>query len=639
MSESREPSLLLRFWYTPIRDIIRWRVSCRLDWRRTIVQASIPDETKALLTKLVRRTRLWRMEKADIARELVAHFEDAIAAGQSGDEAVKRFGDWSKTAKLIRRATKRKRNLLWHAWRWAFWCVVALIGLYTAMGVYYFTGSRNIAVDYTVAMNVEAAAVPEDQRAWPVVRRAMLAMGYTQPPAEPAEGQPNVYSLISERARPGEDGWPVVTAFLNNHAGAMSDLRRAAGMPGLGFIAGYETDIADLPLFDPGKTLQEHESDARLLKAQYADEPPMVWMILLEHLTSLRSAGRVLSVDTFRALDAGDADTAYANLVAMLGIADHADEQNTLINQLVTISIRQLMYQTLSEALAAYPASFSSQQLAGLAHQIAAGRGYKPGFDGERAFMMDLIQHLYTDNGRGNGHLDARAWRRLASELSSFGGPGYFGISDEADFLPTVIGTAVSPAAVMVVADRKDMTAMVDRFYTLYEAEVSLPMWEHPESKAEAELSTLIEDSLYQRTRYFPIAWAMPALGAVRKVAERHTAYADGALTALALELYKADHGAYPDTLEALVPRYLPTMPIDRITGGPLNDTLKDGRPVLYSVGADRDDDNGTAAYDADGDREQDVIQWVIGEGHTAVDGDWVVWPLHDEAVDSGQND
>ena len=630
MSEVRESTWLIRLWQTPIRDMIRLRLSCRLDWRGVITEASLPSEVTSLLTRLIRKTRLWRIEKTSIAHELVAHFEDAIAAGQGPAQAIERFGDWGKAAKLIRRATKRKRSYAWQAWRYSFWCVVGLVGVYTAMGLYYLTGSRNIAVDYAALINAQAAAVPADECAWPVLRDALIAMKMTNGRIDMPAGEVNARELVLDSARPGDEHWPVASAFLIDHEQSLGEIRRAAGMPGLGYVAGYVMAEEDLPLFAPDRTAQEHQLELERFEQEYADTPPMVSMLLLQNLTSMRRSARILSVDVFRAAEVGDRQTAYADLIAMLGMADHSDEHNTLINQLVALSIRSRAFQTFSELMATYPELLSHEQLIDLAHRIASVHAHSVDFTGERYFMDDLIQHFYTDDGNGNGRLVAQDWQALIMQVPDLGAEPYVGTPENPGLLPSVLHTAITPAAIMIAADRKDLKAMTDRLFNLYQADASIPMWQQPESQAMTELLDLVEGSLLRKRRYLLIAVLMPALDAVREASERYTASADGALTAIALELYRDDQGEYPDTLESLVPRYLPELPIDRITGGPLNYTLKEGKPVLYSLGADRDDDKGTVAYDEYGNRERDIAAWMTNEGETTIDGDWVVWPLHD---------
>ena len=65
-------------------------------------------------------------------------------------------------------------------------------------------------------------------------------------------------------------------------------------------------------------------------------------------------------------------------------------------------------------------------------------------------------------------------------------------------------------------------------------------------------------------------------------------------LVALALQAYQVEHGAYPATLAALVPAYLPAIPADPFArAGSLKYILGREQYVLYSVGPDGKDDGG----------------------------------------------
>jgi hypothetical protein len=126
----------------------------------------------------------------------------------------------------------------------------------------------------------------------------------------------------------------------------------------------------------------------------------------------------------------------------------------------------------------------------------------------------------------------------------------------------------------------------------------------------------------------------MPALSNAPLAAEQAAQRRDGLLAGIALELYQRDIGQYPQTLDALVPAYLPAIPLDRFTGAPLNYALRDGAPVLWSVGADRKNDNGRAPP-ADKDM---TSRWLAADEIAArladpqagpcYDGDWVLWPV-----------
>lgn len=70
-------------------------------------------------------------------------------------------------------------------------------------------------------------------------------------------------------------------------------------------------------------------------------------------------------------------------------------------------------------------------------------------------------------------------------------------------------------------------------------------------------------------------------------------------VTALALQAYRQDHGAYPPSLTALVPGYLKVMPTDPFAlSGPVRYKRIGAKYALYSVGPDGKDDGGKAISD-----------------------------------------
>jgi hypothetical protein len=82
---------------------------------------------------------------------------------------------------------------------------------------------------------------------------------------------------------------------------------------------------------------------------------------------------------------------------------------------------------------------------------------------------------------------------------------------------------------------------------------------------------------------------------------------ADQAALACALERYRLANGKFPETLEALTPRFIARAPNDVITGQPYKyRRANDGQFILYSVGWNEKDDGGvpgTALFDpAQGD-------------------------------------
>lgn len=65
------------------------------------------------------------------------------------------------------------------------------------------------------------------------------------------------------------------------------------------------------------------------------------------------------------------------------------------------------------------------------------------------------------------------------------------------------------------------------------------------------------------------------------------------AVTALAAARFRGANGAWPETLDGLVPDFLPIVPRDPMDGHSLRRRLTEGGPVFYSVGNDGEDDGG----------------------------------------------
>ncbi len=84
------------------------------------------------------------------------------------------------------------------------------------------------------------------------------------------------------------------------------------------------------------------------------------------------------------------------------------------------------------------------------------------------------------------------------------------------------------------------------------------------------------------------------------RVTQQQTQFLLGRL-GLAAASYHSDHGKYPATLDALVPKYITEIPIDPFNGEPIKMIAVKGGLILYSVAQDLKDDHGVAF-----DRETD---------------------------------
>jgi hypothetical protein len=81
------------------------------------------------------------------------------------------------------------------------------------------------------------------------------------------------------------------------------------------------------------------------------------------------------------------------------------------------------------------------------------------------------------------------------------------------------------------------------------------------------------------------------------QVTETH-AFQRVTMTALALRLYRKENGRYPENLQQLVPKYLPSVLIDPYDGKPLRYRKLAKGFKVWSVGGNRKDDGGVKVWD-----------------------------------------
>ncbi len=586
----REPRQgpLRRLWYTPLGDLFRGRLSGRLDIRFKMQEAGLPPRARRIVADVVGRTRLWPTERADVAAELISHFADGLAGGASVDEMQAAFGRTRRTATLIRRAKRRARSTPWRIWlrtmQAAALVLVVIVGVYLAATIRLFAGRPVIAHDYLADLNAVAAAVPQDQRAWPGYRAALIRLDLPL----------NLPKGWVGGARPGDSQWYEIADFLQDHAEALDEVREASGLAGLGFVAGYGVDEDDLALW-PDREGLDGDSEAGLMA------------VLLMHVAELRKLSRLCSLDAYRAAASGDGAAVSADVTAMLGIAGHIRETPFLINEITSISCVTGAIRTLGEILSNEPEILTNGELRELAHRFAALQGGGPlriRLEAEQLWFQDLMQRSYTDDGDGDGHLTAQglgsAFGLLQPDQAARIGP-------------------LAPAFALLVANRRAMTNEFAKLFALAEAEHAKPLWRQDFSLVESQKQR-ITDSPFRRIRYLPVALLMDLMGTPWRSAELATQQRDALNAAIALELYRRKHGFWPQTLNELVPDLLPWVPVDRFDGAPLRYRLADGKPMLYSVGSDGDDDGGRNPRDGD---DSDASTRADG-----TDGDWILWPV-----------
>jgi hypothetical protein len=316
----------------------------------------------------------------------------------------------------------------------------------------------------------------------------------------------------------------------------------------------------------------------------YADEFPAT--ILLPHLAVIKRMAQIYGLRASSELALGQNDAASADVNMTVYLSGTMKDEPFLISGLVRIAILQLTFPHIWEGLATH--QWTDAQLLE--------------FETELRKIDLLAEYEVTMRGEralGNGNLDFLSRHRGAHE--AFGqdgsGTGFPGMPSGWWYQNQVI---------------------INRMHQ----EFLLPPVDAANHHVDAEKASMYGSALDQEfSGGFPpykilAKMLLPALDkAINKYAFAQ-ANLDLARVACALERYRIANGQYPDSLTALSPQFITTVPNDVISGEALKyRRTDDGNFLLYSVGWNGKDDRGNVAMTTGTTPHMDQMQ-----------GDWV-WP------------
>jgi len=271
-----------------------------------------------------------------------------------------------------------------------------------------------------------------------------------------------------------------------------------------------------------------------------------------------------------------DYDAAVEDWLMILGLGRQARRARTVFALEIEAALTDA---------AAGEMSFAADSLGGrveslaLAQKVADIVGAEPPprelVAGERLYWLSVLEHIYVREGRD--WLDVSEAAGVVSRFTSMGwappsrlwnltSPVFDGISTARGNVDEVMAT-LDGAATLAAARRLARTPSSTGLGPLE----GTPTWIGGPWGLSSAADCL--------ARYYQARCRLEA-----------------ALTLVALQEYRVRHGRYPDGLAALVPDFLPRLPIDYADRQPLRYCLTDGGFLLYSIGADGKDDGGQCA-------------------------------------------
>jgi hypothetical protein len=226
----------------------------------------------------------------------------------------------------------------------------------------------------------------------------------------------------------------------------------------------------------------------------------------------------------------------------------------------------------------------------------------------ERESVKDIIQRAWSDDGEGDGRITA-----VGIELLYFMNSSYFqsGVGETQWYDNSVLRSLRAPVSLFQMPSRREIEKLTDEVYEKLEPFVGTALWE--------EQDFGIRDYLDQKD---PTGFLTGFFGFsehLKQSRELKMARQDAVLFALALHRYQRVKGDWPEDFTDLKGEWIKRRPIDRLSGKLLSFTIRDGMPIVYSLGHDADDDGGNA-------KELSDTAWL----DQTSDGDWILWPTNE---------
>lgn len=336
------------------------------------------------------------------------------------------------------------------------------------------------------------------------------------------------------------------------------------------------------------------QQGAQCEASRYSIDLTKGWEVLMYHLLSLHSIALGADYRAIVKANAGQAGAAVDSVLMELSVAQSLKTEPLLVSQEVRGSYQHRAIGGLEQII--NRVNLTTNQLERLQDAFSRLEAEETaGDDFERAWIGEEVMAESYMN------LSSNELQRLGLETMRVFGNGDTGFTT--NDLPKFISKGMETR----IADRKYLTKTYDQILSLWRQG-------YPKRFEIDQVYQTLLSQLGQRQFYFTAAFNGDH--EVKFVAREGAVVVRLRLakTAVALERYRFAHqNRYPDSLNALVPEYLPTVPEDIFADSPPQYRRRGEGYVLYSIGSDRKDDGGS--------KENDVVFEIIHPpGHAIIE-------------------
>ena len=430
----------------------------------------------------------------------------------------------------------------------------------------FLAGQPVITDEYLVQFNqLGRRELPASENAWPHYRKAFAAL------VEPTDELEQTFAFKND----GPSQFPGFAALDPDERKALANWVTENELAWAHFQGAAECRYCYRPLpYDPNA----------------ATIPPLMNLTMKPSLRQLRYLAKMGIWRARLAAEAGRLDACIDDCLVIARVATHWHNGPSLIDQLVGVACGGLARGELLRLASHYELPVTTLHriqttLAGLYPQ-----GPPPmNFAGERLMVLDMVQHTFTQGGFGGGHL-------VRGQFETYLEHTMLPEGDQPTACTRMVFRVLDVAYCLLHARRHQTVAKIHEVYDEIDARSRLTPYQR-HIRDEKNLADSI--SLY---RYGYILILLPAELRVTELGARFRADHEATLAILALQRYRAETGSYPDHLSRLVQAgYLPAIPMDSFSDGPLVYQRAADGFLLYSVGNNFVDDGGTPGPDDKG--------------------------------------
>ena len=401
-------------------------------------------------------------------------------------------------------------------------------------------------------------------------------------------------------AKPGDEEWAKVVATIGQSQELFRAFREGAKLDHLGLtlhsdLSRYSKEdfSALFPRRDYNDTKANRDASSFGL-AGYSDEADKLLCestvgILLPHFSAFHSMARALIVDSRLAATQSDSDRIITNIDTTFGIARQLYNEPFLVASFISKAIFEIGVMHIEELTTDNPELFSPDQLKHLQQSIAKFEiPTQWDFAADRDVTQDMLQRIYSDDGNGDGRLTSVGLEILTvmkiwTNEADANDPQRSSVPWQQQ--TPAARTFFGPALMLTSPTRKEANDSIERYFNIAEESFTANYWEEDYADMEASADENVDDEL---------SGIYPTFHRVRNSLNSALATKNAGLIAVAAIRFRNANEAWPQTLDDLVGEYLDEKPVDPVTGKPLKFKMADDAIVVYSVGIDLDDDEGT---------------------------------------------